>query len=449
MPNAPASTPPPPEFGRGYTRYALGLLLVVYIFNFVDRQIVNILIEGIREEFQLSDAQLGFFGGTAFGIFYATLGIPIARFADSHVRRNVIVVALVVWSLMTALQGFARNFAMLAAARIGVGVGEAGCSPPAHSMIADYFPPARRATALAFYAAGIPLGSAIGLIAGGWIREALGWREAFMIVGFPGVLLAVLVVLTLREPTRGYYDGAKVAAPSAAPAPSPSTSPTPPAKSREVIFALARLSTFRHLAIAGALHAFYGYGAASFAAPFYERLHGFTPGELGTWLGVISLTAGVTGTFLGGYLADRLVVRDLRWYAWVPALSTVFAVPFVFCFYLAESRTLALLLGTLPVVLVANSYLGPTIAVTQMLVPQNWRAQASAVLFFVLNIVGLGLGPQFVGLLSDWLAPHYGVESIRYALLWTVAGGASWSTLHYILGARTLLRDLRETAASK
>lgn len=429
----PAAAARAPEFSTGYQRYALVLLLVVYIFNFVDRQIVNILIEGIKEDFHLSDWQLGFFGGTAFGIFYATLGIPIARYADGHVRRNIIALALAVWSLMTALQGLAQNFLQIALARIGVGVGEAGCSPPAHSMIADYFPPERRATALSFYAAGIPIGGAIGLIAGGWIREALGWREAFIIVGLPGVLLALLVWLTLREPTRGYYDSPKPQ----------SEAPKTAVKSRTVIKALARSPAFRHLGIAGALHAFYGYGAAAFAAPFYERLHHFTPGELGTWLGIISLTVGVAGTFLGGYFADRLVPRDLRWYSWVPALSTVFAVPFVFAYYLLPDRYLAMIIGTAPVVLVSNAYLGPTIAVTQRLVPQHWRAQASAVLLFVINIVGLGLGPTFVGLLSDLLAPYMGEDSIRYSLLVTVGGGAAWATVHYHWGAKTLREEVR------
>ncbi len=429
--NAPdVATVKAPEFGVGYQRYALGLLLLVYIFNFIDRQIVNILIEGIREEFQLSDAQLGFFGGTAFGIFYATLGIPIARFADGRVRRNVIALALTIWSLMTALQGLAQSFVMLALARIGVGVGEAGCSPPAHSMISDYFPPARRATALGLYATGIPIGSAIGLIAGGWIRETLGWREAFLIVGLPGVLLSVLVMLTLREPTRGYYD---VTTPQRA---------AQKLSTRALIASLARLPSFLHLALAGALHAFYGYGAASFVAPFFERLHAFTPGELGVWLGLISLSAGVAGTFFGGYFADRLAVRDRRWYAWLPGIATALAIPFVFFYYLLPDRYLALLMGAVTV-MVGGMYLGPTFAVTQALVAPQFRAQASAVLLFILNIIGLGLGPQFVGLLSDWLEPRYGVESIRYALLWTVAGGALWSTVHYFLGARTLKQDLR------
>jgi len=429
MAEATRSDPPPgaPEFGIGYQRYALALLLLVYIFNFVDRQVVTILLEDIRREFDLSDSQLGFFGGTAFALFYSTLGIPIARWADRGVRRNIIALALAVWSLMTAFQGTARSFLVLAIARVGVGVGEAGCSPPAHSMIADYFPPERRATALGFYAMGIPIGSAIGLMLGGWVTENIGWREAFMIVGLPGLALAVLVRATLKEPIRGYYD--------------PPTKPVPQDSILDVARFLMARRSFVHLAFAGSLHAFYGYGAASFVAPFFQRVHAFAPAELGMWLGLISLTTGVAGTFLGGYVADRIAIRDVRWYAWLPGLATVAALPFVFLYYLWPDRYIALALGMAPSLL-GGMYLGPTFAITQAMVPPRMRAQASAVLLLVLNLIGLGLGPQFVGLASDLLRPTFGEESLRWALLATVAGGAAWATLHYFLGARTLAKDL-------
>jgi predicted MFS family arabinose efflux permease len=426
--HAPPSDARPPEFGSGYQRYALSLLLIVYIFNFIDRQIVTILMEGIKQEFQLSDRALGFFGGTAFGIFYAVLGLPIARFADRSVRRNIIAVALFVWSGMTALQGLATSFMALAIARIGVGVGEAGCSPPAHSLISDLFPPNRRATALAIYATGIPIGSEIGLVAGGWIREIWGWREAFMVVGLPGLVLALLFRFAFKEPTRGYYDP-------------PPTTPAAQASLLEVGRFLARLPSFGHLAFAGALHAFYGYGAASFVGPFFERLHGFQSGELGTLLGLISMTTGVGGTFLGGYISDRIATRDVRWYAWLPGVSTAVGIPFVCLYYLWPDGYGALLLSMIPS-LVGGMYLGPTFAITQALVPLRFRAQAAAFLLLIFNLIGLGLGPWFVGFLSDVLEPTYGIESIRYALLYSVVGGALWATVHYFLGARTLKRDL-------
>jgi MFS family permease len=426
-----ASAARPSEFSRGYTHYALGLLLVVYVVNFLDRQVVAILLQAIKLDLGLSDTQLGAFSGIAFAALYSTLGVPLARWADRGVRRSIIALALFVWSGMTALQGLAPSFLWLVVARVGVGIGEAGCSPPAHSLIADLFEPKRRATALSIYALGIPIGSAIGLAAGGWLRETFDWRTALMIVGLPGLGLALLVRLTLREPTRGYWEGVRIA--HAAPS------------LREVARVLRARRSFVHMAIAGALHALYGYGAGAFNPAFFERVHGLAPLEIGYTLGAIAATAGVLGTFLGGWLTDRVIGRDLRWYAWIPGLGTLIYVPFVFLFYLWPDGQGALALAALPAVL-GGLYLGPTFAITQALVPPPMRAQAAAVLLLILNLIGMGLGPQLVGLLSDLLAPHLAAESIRWALLGTVALGALWSILHYALAARTLREDLRAAA---
>ena len=274
-----------------------------------------------------------------------------------------------------------------------------------------------------------PIGSAIGFFAGGWIREYFGWRAAFVAVGLPGVLLALLVRLTLKEPTRGYWDGGTAADVAQEPL-------------ADVARFMIGLRSFVHLSIAGALHAFYGYGAAFFNPPFFERVHKFEPGELGTWLAAVSLTTGVLGTFLGGYVTDRLAGRDPRWYAWFPGIATFVGIPFVFVFYLWPGPIGAVVWSAVPALL-GGMYLGPTFAVTQSLVPARWRAQASAILLLILNLIGLGLGPQFVGHLSDLLAPQYGVESVRYALLITVSVGATWATIHYVLGARSLRADLR------
>ncbi len=416
-----------PEFSHAYRTYALVLLVVVYIFNFIDRTIVNILLEAIGKEFDLADWQLGFFSGTAFAIFYATLGVPIARFADRSQRRRIIAVALAFWSLMTAGQGLAVGFASLALARVLVGVGEAGCSPPAHSMIADLFAPAQRARALSIYSLGIPIGGAIGYFVGGWVRQLFGWREAFMLVGLPGVLLAALVLFTLREPTRGHWEGPRAG--------------TGDGSLREAFAFISRLPSFWHLAFGGALHAFYGYGAATFNPAFFERIHGFSPGEYGTIVAAIGLTAGVLGTYLGGYLGDRFGARDVRSYAWVPGVGSVVAIPFVIGVYLAPDRWWAIAIWLMPAAL-AGLYLGPTFAMTQALVPPRMRSQAAAILLLVLNLIGYGLGPQFVGALSDWLKPAHGIDSIRYALMWTIVVGAAWSVIHYWLAARTLGRDL-------
>ena len=424
-----------PEFSPGASRYALGLLVVVYVFNFVDRSILSILQESIKADLDLADWQLGLLQGIAFAVLYSTLGIPIARYADRGVRRTIIAVSIFVWSGMTAATGLARGFTELALARLGVGVGEAGCSPPAHSLISDYFPPHKRATALAIYSLGIPIGGAIGNFAGGWINQLFDWRTAFMVVGIPGLALAILVRFTLREPTRGYWEGGT----------EPSGKADPPRESAvDVILYMARLRSFLHLAFAGSLHAFYGYGAAAFIGSFFIRIHEFETGELGTWLAVIGITSGALGTFLGGYIGDRIGQKDPRWYAWLPAISTAIGVPFAFLFYLWPDGRTALMIYTIPAAL-AGMYLGPTFAMTQALVPPRMRALASAILLFILNMIGLGLGPLVVGIVSDLLEPTYGIEAIRYALVSIVVICASWSVIHYMLAARSLRADLAKS----
>jgi MFS family permease len=422
-PATPREGEKPPEFSPGYTRYALGLLLVVYVVNFVDRQVLSILLESIKAELDVSDSALGFLSGIAFALLYSTLGIPIARWADRGTRRTIIALALFVWSGMTALQGKATGFVTLAMARVGVGIGEAGCSPPAHSLIADLFPVTTRSTALAIYSMGIPIGGAIGYLAGGWLDEFFGWRATFMLLGIPGIALARIVRLALREPTRGYWS---------APAPASRAQPT----------TSSRLRAFLHLSMAAALHAFYGYGAAAFNPAFYRRVHEFDQGELGSWLAAVSFFAGVTGTYLGGALTDRFGRLDERWFVWIPGIATIAGVPFVLGAYLWPDRygSLLFLAGA---TMCASFWYGPTFALTQNLAPARMRAQAAAILLLIINLIGLGLGPQFVGLLSDLLAPSTGRESIRFALVWTVSICAVWSTWHYTRSARTLRDDLR------
>ena len=422
-----ASEPSAP-LSRAYTRYALGLLVVVYVFNFIDRSILSILLESIKQEFQVSDTYLGLLSGPAFAILYSIVGLPIARWSDRGSRTTIISLAILAWSGMTALTGFAANFSHLMLARIGVGIGEAGCSPPAHSLISDYFPPSRRATALSIYALGIPIGGGIGFLAGGWLDEFFDWRTAFIVVGLPGVLLALVVKLTLKEPKRGGFDDQ-----AQANAPQPSVG--------QVLRFMNGLKSFRHMAIAASLHAFYGYGAAAFLAAFFRRSHEMEPGELGTWLASIAFTAGAAGTFLGGYLGDRFGKRDQRWYMWIPALGTALFIPFAFLLYLSPDPYLALILY-FPGSILGGLYLGPTFAMTQTLVPPSMRATAAAILLFSINMIGLALGPQGVGILSDLLVPTFGIESLRYALLITVVGFAAWSVIHYVLAARTLRADL-------
>ena len=424
---APRTVGPAP-LSVGASRYALGLLVVVYVFNFVDRSILSILLEDIKETFDVSDTYLGFLSGIAFALLYTIMGIPIARWADRGERTTIIALAILVWSSMTAATGLARSFAQLALARVGVGIGEAGCSPPAHSLISDYFPPERRATALSIYSLGIPIGGAFGFWAGGWLNEFFDWRVAFMVVGLPGCFPAIIVKLTLPEPPRGARDGV--------------ASNGEGENSREVLRFMLSLRSFRHMAFGAALHAFYGYGASAFVAAFFMRSHGIPSGELGTWLAALGFTGGVAGTYLGGFLSDRLAVRDLRWHMWVPAIATAIYIPFAFLLYLWPDGRMALILS-FPGSFLGGMYLGPTFATTQSIVPPRMRATASAILLFVINLIGLGLGPQVVGILSDLLQGSFGIESLRYALLSVVVTFAAWSVLHYALAARTLVADLK------
>ncbi len=427
------------RFSPAYRNYALGILFVGYIVNFVDRSILSLLLEPIKLELSLSDSQLGLLGGLAFALFYTFLGIPIAAMADRYSRVKILAVSMVIWSAMTAFCGLATNFWTLLMTRIGVGVGEAGASPPSHSLISDYFPVEKRATALSIYALGIPFGTMIGSYVGGWGADEIGWRNTFFLVGVPGVFVALIIALTLREPPRGMSD----VKPAQANSNNQDKKPEAP-KVAEVIKFLGNKMSFRHLAFAAGLHAFVSYGASTWNAPFFIRIHNMSSTDLGAALALVA-GIGAIGTFFGGYLSDKISDRtgDKRWYFWVPAIATIIMVPFQLVAYLYDGTTAAI--GSLCVVAIMGAvYLGPSFAMTQALVSLRMRAVASAILLFVLNLIGMGLGPWFVGILSDVLAPSMGVESIRYALCVAVLVNL-WAGVHYLLGAKTVRGDLLET----
>ena len=423
--SAPAITP-------AYRRYALLILLLVYASSHVDRQILAILLEPIKRELVLSDTQLGFLSGIAFAIFYATLGIPIAMWADRSNRRNIIALALATWSGMTVLCGMAANFLQLALARIGVGVGEAGSSPPSHSMIADMYPPAERGTAMGVFAAGANLGLLIGFLVGGWVNQWYGWRMAFYVVGAPGLVLAVIVRLSLREPPRGYAEGL-----------GPRRQAAP--RLGEVVRFMLSTPSLRHLLTGITLTCFVGYGVILWLPAFLVRSHGLTSGTIGTLLAVFLGLIGGLGTYGGGMLADRLARRDVRWNVWLVGIAILAAVPFGFTVYLAADTRLALAAFIVPA-FVGGVFIGPSFAMNQGLVQVRMRSVASALLLFILNIIGLGFGPQTIGVVSDMLRPDYGDESLRYALL-----GVSlinvWAAFHYFMAGRTLRADLARAQA--
>jgi len=390
----------------GPVRLTLWVLLVVYVFNFVDRQIVNILAEPIARDLKLSDTQIGLMTGLAFALFYTVLGIPIARFADRPTtsRPQLIAGALAIWSAMTALCGVAQNFWQLLIARIGVGVGEAGCTPPAHSLISDMVPPERRASALAFYSLGIPIGTLLGMIIGGTLADRVGWREAFVIVGLPGVALALVVWFVLKDPRRA--DAAAMLRAKGQPAALPLGQAV-----REVM----RSRAFVLLLFAGSAASFLSYGKTTWTTIFFQRTHEMTPGQVGLWFGIIGGVGGILGTWLGGYLADRFGARNRRHVLSAPAIGMALAVPLAIAAYQAPTWQLALALIFVPQVF--NSlYYGPCYSAAQGLVPAKARAIAAATLLFFQNLIGLGLGPLFFGMLSDMLHPAYGADSVRYVL---------------------------------
>lgn len=422
-----------PLFTKSYTQYVLGMLVVVYVFNFVDRQILAILAPAIKADLDLSDTQIGALSGVAFGIFYATLGIPIARLADKYSRVNIISICLAIWSLMTALSGLAGNFVQLLIARIGVGIGEAGGSPPSHSLLADYFAPDKRATALGIYALGIPIGILIGNMAGGWINEFFGWRNAFFLVGIPGIILAITLKLTVKEPPRGYSE------------PKPSEITQVPFL--EVVKTMWGYKSFRYISLGCGTQAFVGYGSIAWMPSFLMRTHDMSSGEVGTALGLIIGIFGGAGTLLSGLIGDRLGARNVRNYMLLPAWAFLIAVPAGAAVFLVHDLWLVLALYTLPVFLV-NLYTGPTFGMTQSLAPLAMRASASALLLFIINIIGLVFGPTTVGIVSDLLQSSWqisDVESLRYALL-----GCNFvyllSFMFYFLASRTLESDLAQGA---
>jgi MFS family permease len=400
------------------------ILLLAYIFNFIDRQIIGVLAKPIQAELHLTDTQLGLMGGIAFALFYSGLAIPIAWLADRRSRVNIIAGSVALWSLFTAACGLAQNFWQLFLARMGVGIGEAGGVAPSYALVADYFPKERRARALAFFSLGIPIGSALGVFFGGWLASHLDWRSAFLIVGLAGLPAALLVKFGISEPVRGGFDSGP-------------SEPAPPFAT--VAATLARSPSFWLLSFGAASGSILGYGLIFWLPSFFGRSFGLDLAQVGWFYGSIVLVGGVAGTWLGGWLGDRTGPDDPGSYARIPALCFLIAAPVFAAGLFAPSLWLAWLLFAIGQML-ALAWLGPVIAAVQHIVPPNMRATSSASFLFINNLIGIGFGIFFLGFMSDAMAASYGDQALKYSILYGL-GFYLLSALFYLAASRRLALD--------
>lgn len=421
-----------PAFSERYRSAVTWLLMLVYTLNFMDRQVVSVLLPSIQKEFQISDTLAGLLHGTAFALFYVTLALPIARWADVGPRVRIIAAATALWSAATALCGFARNFTQLFLARVLVGVGEAGCSPAAYSLLAGYYGSGERSRPMAIYAAGIPLGGAIGFLGGGLVAEAYGWRQAFWCFGIPGVLVALAVLFFVREPPR---------------APAPPRRPAVLAVAGE----LWKRRSLRHATLATALLAAAGFATSVWAPSFLVRTHNMPVSLIGAVLAALTLCA-VPAGIIAGRVADRRIKKDRRYHVWVPAIAMLVAAPFSVAALLIPAGSTALLgveipnywwvmLLSIPPTAASAVYAGPVLAAIQTMTPETTRAVTTAIFLFSTNLIGLGAGPAVVGWLSDSFRATAGADSLRWSLMITV-GLNIWAALHFARAARYLAHDL-------
>jgi len=429
-----AATTTTPKAGTGYRYLVVALLAAVYTFNFMDRQILATLTEPIRKDLGFSDTQMGLLGGLSFALFYTTFGIPVAWLCDRSRRVTIMAAACGIWSLATAGCGMAKTFLQMAVLRMTVGVGEAGGSPPSYSLISDYFPAKERGVGLALYSLGVPLGSMLGTALGASVAADYGWRTAFFVVGLPGVVLALLMLLIVREPKRGGLDPVLDGGDHAA---------APPALHAIGSFFANR--TLLCVAISSALSAFVGYAMLNWNAPMLMRVKGMSLKEVSHYYSVVLGVTGVVGTFAAGWLADKLGQKDRRWYAWISALAfcvTLVALAGVILSPTWQQTLIFIGFGALA----ANMYLAPALAVVQNAVPPGQRTMAGAILLFVLNLVGLGGGPTYVGFISDKMKAAHGAHSLLdgYAGLFPFV---ILAIIGHLVAASSIARDKRLAAA--
>ena len=413
-----------------YANYVLAVMVLMYTCNYLDRFVLTIMITDIKRDLDISDSMAGFLMGPAFAIFYTACGVPIARWADVGSRRSIIALGMVVWSGFTAASGMVSSSMQLAAARICVGVGEAAGAAPAHSLLSDYFPREKRATALSFFQGGVYLGSMLGLIIGGLLVGPVGWRMTFLIVGLPGLLIALIVRFTVREPNRGQFDGP----------PSDPQGKLPKATILEVAAFLARRPTFWFVAIGAGIASFAGTGYGMWMPTFLERVHDMPRSEIGVRFGIIQYVPAFFGAILNGRIADVLGARDVRWYAWVGAIAVALTIPFMTLQLLWPDGREAIY-WAIPSALCGAGWAPIAYGMAQNLAPPHMRAVASSFIIIFITFLGTGLGPWAVGYLNDLLEPTYGDLSIRWSML-SVLLTCSVGALLFALASRTIERDM-------
>ena len=403
--------------------YALTLLFFVSLFNYMDRMVLAVLVEPIKAELGLSDSQLGLLTGFAFAALYATLGIPLARLADRKSRVVILSACLVLWSAMTAATGLAHNFWQLFAIRMGVGVGEAGCVPSAHSMIGDLFPAEKRAFAISIFQAGGLAGLSGGLMLTGILADQIGWRLALCAVGVPGALLGVIILLTLKEPPRRT---------------TPQANPSGESTLTVVKILLKRKALF-HLTLGLSVGSFATYGLTQWIPAFFIRSHGLSLTQIGVWAGLAAGVGGILGVLAGGVTAVKLLPGDRRWELWLPAVAYAGSAPFYVAVFLLPSPYLAIAIKVVATFIAAAGG-GVALSAIQSFAEPNRRATAISLVLFLSSLLGLGAGPFAVGLISDLLEPRFGAESLRYALVISTAA-LIWAGAHFAMAARTARQD--------
>ena len=422
MPESEALTP-----DRAYNRYVLVALTSVYTLNCLDGGVIALLLQPIKRDLHLSDTQLGFLTGIAFGIFYATLGLPIARWADRGNRVTITSMAIGIWGATVMSCVFVANFAQLTLARIATAVGEAGCMPPTYSLLGDYFPePAQRTRAMTVYMLSGPLAALVSFTVGGWLNDHYGWRMTFFFVGIPGLFAAALVKLTIREPRLHQHRAG-------------SAHHTAP-RTATVLNSLWQRRSARNLSVALILLYTMGNGLGPWYAAFMIRSHGMSTAELGLWLGLLFSSGGLVGVCLGGYVVSRWFAGDARGQLRFSAAAVAALVPSFLVFLLAQDRYWALV-ALLPLLVAFSVFLGPTFALLQQLVNDEMRATALAIVMLFANLIGTGIGAQVVGALSDLLFPVLGSDSLRYAML-AMSLVALWAAYHFWQAGKTVKADL-------